>query len=357
MKKPIILKSAFVRAVFRLNSSLSAVLSLFRCSQETHSPGSNNHGCLTLHPAKNADERKAKSLKPTLPTVFSKVTSYIELCKIPIALLSAFSATTGFLLAATELRSQIIILVLGVFLLACGSSALNQYQERETDAAMPRTSNRPLPTRRIRPINALCFSLVLLSSGLSALLLTRVLSASLLGLLAVAWYNGVYTFLKRKTAFAVVPGALIGAIPPAIGWLTGGGAGLDPKLLMLCFFFFIWQVPHAWLHIMTYGQEYEQAGLPSLTTIFNALQMKRIIFNWIFATTVSCLFLSATGLVHYFFINMALLALSSWLVWSGIMPILRNSTVEIPFRIFKKTNYYLLIVMLLLSADKLLMLS
>ena len=285
------------------------------------------------------------------------VIAYIELCKIRIALLSAFSAATGFLLSATELRSQVIILVLGVFLLACGSSALNQYQERDSDAAMPRTCNRPLPTRRLKPINALCFSLALLFSGLSTLLLTGVLSAPLLGLFAVAWYNGVYTFLKRKSAFAVVPGALIGAIPPAIGWITGGGAGSDPKLLMLCFFFFIWQVPHSWLHIMNYGQEYEKAGLPALTKIFSVLQMKRIIFNWIFATTVSCLFLSATGMVHYFFINIALLALSVWLVWNGIRPVLRHSTEDVTLHVFKKTNYYLLIVMLLLSADKLFMLS
>ena len=283
--------------------------------------------------------------------------SYIELCKVPIALLSAFSASTGFLLSATELRPQIIFLVLGVFLLACGSSALNHYQERDTDAKMPRTCGRPLPTRRIRPFKALCFSLGLLCSGLSALLLTGVLSAPLLGMFAVGWYNGVYTFLKRKTAFAVVPGALVGAMPPAIGWLTGGGTGLDPKLFTLCFFFFIWQVPHSWLHIMKFGREYEKAGLPALTSIFNALQMKRIIFNWILATTVSCLFLSAKGMVHYFPINMALLALSAWLVWSALRPLLRRTNDDLPVRVFKKTNYYLLLVMLLLSADKLVMLS
>ena len=283
--------------------------------------------------------------------------SYKELCKIRIALLSSFSAATGFLLASTELRSEIIILILGISLLACGSSALNQYQEKETDAAMPRTSNRPLPSGRIKPVNALYFSLWLLFSGSTTLVLTGDLSAPLLGLFAAAWYNGVYTFLKKKTAFAVVPGALTGSIPPAIGWITGGGAMGDTKLLMICFFFFIWQVPHSWLFIMHYGQEYEKAGLPTLTKIFTPLQMKRIIFNWIFATTISCLFLSAMGMVHYFFIHMALLFLSSWLIWNGIKPLLRQSAecVSVPF--FKKTNYYLLIVMLLLSADKLFMLS
>ena len=119
------------------------------------------------------------------PEMKTSLSSYGELCKIRIALLSSFSAATGFLLAAAELRSEIIILILGVFLLACGSSALNQYQERETDAAMPRTGSRPLPSGRIKPVNALYFSLWLLFSGASTLLLTGALSAPLLGLFAV----------------------------------------------------------------------------------------------------------------------------------------------------------------------------
>ena len=281
----------------------------------------------------------------------------MELCKIRIALLCSFSAATGFLLAAAELRSEISILILGVFLLACGSSGLNQYQEKETDAAMPRTSSRPLPSGRIKPVNALYFSLWLLFLGSSTLLMTGALSVTLLGLFAVAWYNGVYTFLKRKTAFAVVPGALTGAIPPAMGWIAGGGATGDTRLLMICVFFFIWQVPHSWLLIGHYGQEYEKAGLPTLTKIFTPSQMKRIIFNWIFATTISCLFLSAMGIVHHPVIHIALFFLSSWLIWNGIKPLLRQSaeTEYVSAPVFRKTNYYLLLVMLLLSADKLFM--
>jgi heme o synthase len=282
---------------------------------------------------------------------------YSELCKIRIALLSSFSAATGFLLAASELSSQMIILILGVFLLACGSSALNQYQERETDAVMPRTCSRPLPSGRITPAAALSFSVAMLFSGCVTLLLTGMLAAPLIGLFAVAWYNGVYTFLKRVTAFAVVPGALTGALPPAIGWIVGGGAMGDTRLLMICFFFFIWQVPHSWLLIMNYGREYENAGLPSLTKIFTPLQMKRIIFSWLFATGISCLFLSAMGFVHYFLINLALFFTSSWLVWNGMRPVLIENENYVSIPVFKKTNYYLLIVMLLLSADKLFLLS
>jgi len=281
---------------------------------------------------------------------------YIGLCKVRIALLSSFSAATGFLLSAPELSSQMIILILGVFLLACGSSALNQYQERRTDAAMPRTCRRPLPSGRISPVAALSFSLGMLFSGSLALLLTGMIAAPLIGLFAVVWYNGVYTFLKRITAFAVVPGALTGALPPAIGWITAGGT-LTPRLIMICFFFFIWQVPHSWLLIMNYGEEYEKAGLPSLTKIFTPVQMRRIIFSWLFSTGISCLFLSAMGFVHYFLINLVLFFTSAWLVWNGIRPLFLENEGYVSIPVFKKTNYYLLIVMLLLSADKLLLLS
>jgi hypothetical protein len=87
----------------------------------------------------------------------------------------------------------------------------------------------------------------------------------------VLWYNGVYTFLKRKSPFAAIPGAVIGAIPPAIGWICGKGAlSFDPQILALSFFFFIWQVPHFWLLLLNFGRDYEKAGFPSLTRIFNS---------------------------------------------------------------------------------------
>ncbi len=278
--------------------------------------------------------------------------SCIELCKIRIAFLSAFSAATGFMLSPTELRSQIIILVPGVFLLACGSSALNQYQERISDAVMPRTCGRPLPSCRMRPADALYFSLLLVFSGFLVLLLTGSLPAALLGLSAVLWYNGVYTHLKKKTAFAVIPGALVGAIPPAIGWIAAGGGMGDPRLLVICFFFFIWQVPHFWLLIMNYGPEYEKAGFPSLTGIFSEMQLRRIIFVWMSATAVSCFFLSASGVVRCLYINITLLLLSSWLIWIGVKPMLLQSAEPVALSSFRKINIYLLMVMLFLVVDK-----
>jgi protoheme IX farnesyltransferase len=281
------------------------------------------------------------------------VKSYLTLCKIKVALLSAFSTAVAYVLAAPFVNGRLPVVVSGVFMLVCGSLALNQYQERRIDAAMPRTRLRPIPSGLIRPAHALFWSLLLLCSGLFALLLTGNPLTYALGLLALLWYNGLYTTLKQKTAFAAVPGALIGAIPPAIGWVAGGGALQDPKLLALCFFFFIWQVPHSWLLIMHYGREYEEAGLPSLTQIFSPSQLLRITVNWILATTVSGLFLSAVGLIHHLPIHLMLLTLSAWLAWNGIRPLLSRGGEFLSVPVYRKTNYYLVAVLFLLSADRL----
>ena len=279
---------------------------------------------------------------------------YSELCKVRISLFSAFSALTGLLLAAHEFRPEAVVLVAGVFLLACGSSALNQYQERKTDALMPRTEKRPIPSGRMEPSHALFFSVMLISLGSLTLLLTGRAVAPVLGLLAVIWYNGLYTYLKRKSAFALIPGSLVGAIPPAIGWVTGGGTFLDPGLIALCFFFFLWQVPHFWLLILSYGEEYRNAGLPSLTAIFTRTQLLRIIVNWIFATAVSCLFLSISGMVLTPLINYALIGVSLWLVTTAVRLLIQGGEVTSTYSsTFRRINTYMFLVMTLLSVDKL----
>jgi protoheme IX farnesyltransferase len=280
--------------------------------------------------------------------------AYGELCKIRISAFSALSATTGFVLAASGVKPQLLILAFGIFLLACGSGALNQYQERDTDALMERTRARPLPSGRLLPRSALRFSLMLILVGSSFLLLTGSLPAVALGLSAVLWYNGVYTLLKRKTAFAVVPGALIGAIPPAIGWVAGGGRPEDPRLLVLCFFFFMWQIPHFWLFALNHGDDYGNAGLPSLTAVFSRPQLQRIVFTWVAATSVSSLFLFAGGTVRSPVLIVLILALSAWLFWNGTT-LLRDRRDEFicPFA-FRRINVYMFIVMVSLTLDRLL---
>ena len=278
---------------------------------------------------------------------------YADLCKMKISFFAALSAAAGYCVASSRLDAEMVLPVLGVFVLACGSSALNQYQEKDIDALMTRTKKRPLPSGHIKPMHALYFSGALISSGFLLLAVTGPLSAAFLGLCAVLWYNGAYTYLKRKTAFAVIPGALVGAIPPAIGWTIGGGELPDPRLSALCFFFFMWQVPHFWLLLLHHGKEYEAAGLPSLSGIFSPMQLVRITSHWIFATVVSCLFMFLYGLAHKP-VTVILLFLSIWFLMQAVKLIKGHEVNERQGRvIFRKINYYMVSVIVLISFDQL----
>ncbi|HKN18263.1 MAG TPA: UbiA family prenyltransferase, partial [Dissulfurispiraceae bacterium] len=145
----------------------------------------------------------------------ARLRSYADLSKIRIAFFAALSAAACFVLASGSFTLQCVLVTAGVFSLASGSCALNHYQERDTDRLMPRTWGRPIPSGRIRPVQALVFSFLLMCTGSAVLLASSGPRALLLGLFAALWYNGVYVYLKKISAFAVIPGALTGAAPPA----------------------------------------------------------------------------------------------------------------------------------------------
>jgi len=221
-----------------------------------------------------------------------------ELGKLRITLLSTLSALMGYVLAAGGVDAGLLVTLAGTWVLAVGSSTLNQIQERTLDARMARTRNRPLPSGRLSASAARAIAFVEILGGSMLLLATGSLWPWLLGLTAVLWYNGVYTPLKRRTAFAVVPGALIGAIPPVMGWTAAGGSPADPRILVVALFFFIWQVPHFWLLLFRYGPEYREAGFPSLTDVFDNRQLSRLTFSWTVATAAGCLLLPLFGAVR-----------------------------------------------------------
>jgi protoheme IX farnesyltransferase len=278
----------------------------------------------------------------------------LELTKFRISLFSTLSTFAGFILASRGLSRDVILPILGVFFLASGSCALNQYQERQNDQRMERTQTRPIPSKRLSPSTALKISLGLLLFGSILLYAGAHLSALGLGLFAVLWYNGVYTFLKRKSAFAAIPGALIGAIPPLIGWVSGKGFfSLDPQILAISFFFFIWQVPHFWLLLLNVGRDYEKAGLPSLSRIFTSVQLSRITFIWIFATAAACMMIPLFGIVESHFIHGSLFFIAFWLVWKSLgLLTVSDRKFFLPFT-FKIINSYALVVMILLTLDNL----
>jgi len=146
--------------------------------------------------------------------VYPAAGPYLRLVKPRIATLATLSAAAAFSLVAPEPTQRVFLPLGGLFLLACGCGALNQYQERDLDALMPRTRIRPLPAGEIRPREALRFAVCLILSGTFLLQRGGGTAAAVLGLAAVILYNGAYTGLKSRTALALLPGAAVGAIPP-----------------------------------------------------------------------------------------------------------------------------------------------
>lgn len=280
------------------------------------------------------------------------INSYLELGKVKITFAVALTTITGYLLGGGSFDSGLILPTLGIFLLACGSSAINHYQERERDALMERTRHRPIPSGKISPEAALAFAFLMSMAGSGLLYIGSGILAMQLGILALIWYNVIYTPLKKKSAFAVVPGAVIGAIPPLVGWVAAGGSLTDPRAMFMAFFFFIWQVPHFWLLMLKYGEEYTKAGYPSITSVYSSRQIKRITFIWILATAVSTLMLPAFNVVESWVVMGGLLISSMWLVGQFTRLL---SLKEIPFspiRYFMKINYFVLAVIIFLSIDR-----
>jgi protoheme IX farnesyltransferase len=260
---------------------------------------------------------------------------------------------TGHILAAYSLRPGILITGIGVFLLACGASALNQYQEQDIDALMDRTRSRPLPSGTITAGGALLFAGGSALCGLSLIFVSGGVPGLLLGFFAIAWYNGLYTNLKRKTAFAAVPGALVGAVPPMIGWQAAGGSLSDPGLIVLCLFFFIWQVPHFWLCAAGLSEQYRRAGLPAVTSVFSERQLSRVLFIWIAATAVCALLFVPYGLALHTTIRYLLAAASLALALQALGILRKKTGASVYVRAFAGINIYMLAVTALLFADRL----
>jgi protoheme IX farnesyltransferase len=274
-----------------------------------------------------------------------------ELMKYKVSLAVTFTTAIGYLVFSGIFSLNFLYAVVGVFLLSGGASTLNEIQERKYDLKMVRTKNRPIPSNRISSLNALFIALALILSGSIFLLLTNNASALYLGLFNIIWYNGVYTYLKRVTPFAVVPGSLTGAIPAFIGWTAAGGYILDPKIILIGFFLFIWQVPHFWFLLLKYGKEYEEAGFPSISALLPQQNLKFITYSWIIATSVTTLMFPLFHVLESGILYTMVFLLNIWLVVT-FTQLTFNIKIEINFkRTFSTINVFMLIIMLLLAVE------
>lgn len=217
--------------------------------------------------------------------LFRRLFILAELGKSKLSLAVTFSSVTGYFLYRNSVDLSFISLAAGVFLLASGAAVLNQYTEREEDAGMERTRTRPIPSKRISPGQAIVFLMFLLIAG-SCLLLSAGIIPFILGMLCVVLYNFVYTSLKKITVLAIVPGALVGAIPPVIGFATAGGDIFNYRIVLFSVFMFLWQLPHFWLLLIRYAKEYQTAGFKTIVKYLDEKQLRYLVFFWVLLSSL-----------------------------------------------------------------------
>jgi protoheme IX farnesyltransferase len=276
---------------------------------------------------------------------------YLALCKPGLCLLVASAALAGYLWASPRWSGGFVPVWAGVLVLAAGAAALNQYQDRRVDARMDRTKRRPLPSGGITPGRALGFSFLLIASGLAILGLGGCLPV-ILGALAAGWYNAVYTPLKKVTALAAVPGALSGALAPAIGWTFAGGRPDDPRIAVLALLLFVWQIPHFWLVAIGRADEYRAAGMPTVLDVLSETQARRIVAHWVLATAVGSVIIAGWGSLQLPLTRWGVLAASLWLAGRALG--FRSSGVRQEALLFRTMNLHMLAVLGLICLDSLL---
>ncbi len=279
------------------------------------------------------------------------ISLFFEINKIRITFAVGITTITGYVLYSHGFETGMIYPTIGIFLLACGASVINHIQEREYDARMNRTMSRPLPSKRISLNHSIIIAASELLTGSVILYVFSGMVSLVLGWLALIWYNGVYTLLKRYTARAVIPGSLIGAIPPLVGWVSAGGNLFDVRAGMMALFFFIWQVPHFMLLALKFSDDYRSAGFPNLKNILSEYQIRKNVFIWILLTGLISILLPVFDVVSSFISGAGIIISSMVLVILFFRLLLRKIDDFQPVKYFKYINYYVLIMVILLCTD------
>ena len=206
---------------------------------------------------------------------------WIALLKPRVITLVVFTGLVGLLVAPGQLSAALsFIAVLCVAVAAGAAGAINMWYDRDIDAVMRRTANRPIPAGRIAPAAALAYGMALAVGSVLLMLLATNLCAAVLLALSIIFYVFIYTmWLKRRTPQNIVIGGAAGAFPPVIGWAAVTGS-VDIVPLTLFAIVFFWTPPHFWsLALYTHG-DYARAGVPMLPVVAGARETRRQILRY-----------------------------------------------------------------------------
>ena len=294
-----------------------------------------------------------KRLQPSLSTSNRfNLTDFVILTKFVLSFAVSLSGFFVYIIARGEVDLRAVLVTVAILLVAMGVSAINQVQEFGSDAKMARTAHRPIASGKISPTTALII-------GMGLIVLSLMLIYKLIGLVgvnlfifALLWYNGVYTPLKKRTAFAVVPGAVLGVIPLAIAWYAGGEPFGVLEFFALALFYFIWQIPHFWLLVMIYNDDYEKAGYPTALRVFGKKTLQRLTFVWLIFTLYAGIFLAWVMQLYSKVILALMIGVGVWFGIATFMVLKRNFDLKHDAkRVFWHINLSFWAVSILLAID------
>jgi len=235
----------------------------------------------------------------------------LRLARLRLALLNGAAALAGYLLfpADSALLTGCAVFM-AVALMAAGGSALNQLLEVDLDRRMQRTRHRPLPAGQLTAASAAGIGGGLAASGLVLAWTSGGMLPTLLGAGALLWYLLVYTPLKRRSAFALLAGAICGALPPLIGWCVAGGQPDDYRIMLLAGLLYLWQIPHFWLFQRRHAEDYRSAGIPVVSCRYSGDSTALFCRLWIAALLTGVVLLPAVGIIDH-----------SYAAWYAVLPL------------------------------------
>lgn len=283
---------------------------------------------------------------------FSKISVYLSLTKPRLTILALFTTLVGFYLS-TPGQVDLLLLFHVLFataLVAAGAGALNMVIEKESDALMERTKYRPIPSGRLTSGESLLFGIIIAVTGiLYAGLLINILTM-FLEVVTITSYLLIYTPLKKKTPLCTIFGAIPGAIPPVIGWVSVRNA-IGIEALSLFVILFVWQIPHFLAIASMYKEDYKKASFPMLPVIDKTLYVTsfQIILYCMTLIPISLLpaLIGFTGAKYF----IAALVAGFVLLFNGIL-FMQRKTLHAGRWLFISSIIYLPVLLLFMMIDK-----
>jgi protoheme IX farnesyltransferase len=281
----------------------------------------------------------------------STVADFVQLLKPRVMSLVVFTALVGMLLAPGHIHPVLAVTAILCIAVGAGASgAINMWYERDIDALMARTKNRPLPAGRMAPGEALGFGIVLAVGAVTVMGLAANWTAAALLALTIAFYVFVYTiWLKRRTPQNIVIGGAAGAFPPMVGWAAATG---DVSLASLALFaiIFMWTPPHFWALALYRSGDYARAGIPMLPVVAGVRETKRQILVYTVLLIPFVLAPYALDIAGLFYAGAAL-ALSIAFVGAAVA-LWFDATERSARRMFGFSILYLFLLFALLLVDR-----